>query len=151
METNSGVVASIAPALAHSLGTSHQVLGHYLNGWDKWQSKEYFRQAREIRARAKAEIRVLTPWEEQQAHACDRAGAGAMAHSMLLDTLARIKREAKRSPLSWWDIKTLRILVRAGFPEAQELLRKCSQSSVENQKNNLPVIPPGTSKSFRRA
>ena len=29
--------------LARELGTSHQLLSHYLQGWEKWQAKEYRR------------------------------------------------------------------------------------------------------------
>jgi LmbE family N-acetylglucosaminyl deacetylase len=138
-------------ALARELGTSHQLLGDYLKRWEKWQSKEYRHQAEEIRARAKAENRLTTPWEQQQVHACDRAQIRALAASALLDMLARIKREAKRGPLSGWQIKMLKILAHAGFPEAQALLQKCSQTSAKNQKNNLPPIPSGAAKSFRPA
>jgi hypothetical protein len=59
-------------ALARELGTSHQLLACYLKRLDQWQANEYWRQAREIRARVKTENRLLTPWEEQQARACDR-------------------------------------------------------------------------------
>jgi hypothetical protein len=61
-------------ALARQVGISHQLLGHYLSRLDEWQSKEYFRQARESHASAAAENRPLTTSEEQQANACDRAG-----------------------------------------------------------------------------
>src|SRR6266852_6759903 len=39
-------------ALARQLGTSHQLLSHYLRSWAKWQAKECRRQAEEIRASA---------------------------------------------------------------------------------------------------
>jgi hypothetical protein len=61
-------------ALARQLETSHQLLKHYLDGLEKWRYQERYRKAKqeseEIRARAKAENRVLTPWEEQRVHAC---------------------------------------------------------------------------------
>ena len=41
-------------ALARELGTSHQLLTFYLKRLDQWQADEYWRQAREIRARVKA-------------------------------------------------------------------------------------------------
>jgi hypothetical protein len=119
-------------ALARDLGTSHQLLAFYLMGLGEWQAREYWRRAREIRARAKDENRGLTPWEEQQARANDRAGAGTMAHSMLLDQIGRMKRESEPRPLVWQEIKVLKILARH-FPEAQELLQKCSQNSVKDQ------------------
>jgi hypothetical protein len=46
-------------AIARELGTTHQLLGHFLKGWEKWQAKEYRRQAKEIRVSAEAETR---PW-----------------------------------------------------------------------------------------
>jgi hypothetical protein len=58
-------------ALARALGTSHQLLTFYLKRLDQWQANEYWRQVREIRARVRTENRLLTPWEEQQARACD--------------------------------------------------------------------------------
>jgi hypothetical protein len=136
-------------ALARKLGTSHQLLGHYLKRLEKWQGEECLRKAREIRARAQAENRLLTPWEIQQAHACDRAGVRATVHSMLVDQIERMNQESERRPLCWQEIKSLRIFARE-FPEAQELLQKCSQSSAKKSENNLPVIPRRAVKSFRR-
>jgi hypothetical protein len=46
-------------ASAREVDTSHQLLSHYLLHWDKWQAKEYRRQAEELRARARTETR---PW-----------------------------------------------------------------------------------------
>jgi predicted secreted protein len=45
-------------ALARELGTSHQLLVHYLKRLEKWQGEQYFRQAREILARVEAENRA---------------------------------------------------------------------------------------------
>src|SRR5215831_16932874 len=59
-------------ALARELGTSHQLLNHYLRNWHKWQAKEYRRKAQEIRARAEMQNRTLTPREEQQATSYDQ-------------------------------------------------------------------------------
>ncbi|HXN17527.1 MAG TPA: hypothetical protein VN875_04280 [Candidatus Binatus sp.] len=50
----------------HREQTSNKLLTFYLNGLEKWQGEEYWHQAREIRARAIAEDRLLTPWEDQQ-------------------------------------------------------------------------------------
>jgi hypothetical protein len=66
-------------ALARELGTSHQLLSFYLKILHKWQSKESWRQAKEIRARANAEGRPLTQSEEQQVYAYNRAGIRATA------------------------------------------------------------------------
>ena len=136
-------------ALARELGTSHQLLSFYLKRLDQWQAKEYWRQAREIRARAIAEDRSLNQWEEQQVHAYTRAGVRATVGPMLLDVIKRLREESERRPLVWQEIKSLKILA-PGFPEAQDLLQKCSQSSVRTRKNNLPALPCSASKSFRR-
>jgi hypothetical protein len=68
---------------------------------------------------------------------------------MLLDDIKRMKRESERRPLVWQEIKALNIFARR-FPEAQELLQNCSQNSVKNQQNNLPVSSSRAAKSFRR-
>jgi hypothetical protein len=137
-------------ALAGELGTSHQLLGHYLEHLGKWQAKEYWRQAREIRARAIAQGPPLTQWEDQQARAYDRVALRLTTGYMLLDHIKRMKEESERRPLCWQEIKGLKILARK-FPEAHALLQKCSQSNAKNQKNNLPPISSGAAKSFRRA
>ena len=61
-------------ALARELGTSHQLLGHYLRHWEVWQAKEYQRQANELRRRARAETR---PWvrDDMQPSQIDRSEA----------------------------------------------------------------------------
>lgn len=51
-------------ALAAELGTSHQLLSFYLQGWDKWQMKECLRKAQEAPDRAKTENQSLTAGEE---------------------------------------------------------------------------------------
>jgi hypothetical protein len=69
-------------ALAREIGTSHQLLNHYLKGLEEWQYEERFRQAikalKGIRARAQAENRFLTPWENQQFLALAREALLAM-------------------------------------------------------------------------
>ena len=138
-------------ALARELGTSHQLLKHYIDRLEKWLYQERFRRAKKqsegIRARAAAEGRYMTPSEEQQVRAYDRAAMSAMVAPMLLDQIESIKQADKRGPLNSHQIKTLKLLAR-GFPEAGELLQK-SQSSLKNQKNNLPAISASAAKSFR--
>ena len=89
-------------ALARELGTSHQLLTHYLAGLVKWQYEERYRKAKkesdEICARANAESRNLTYWEEQKIRACDKAHIQSLVTPALHDLLERIKREAKRGP-----------------------------------------------------
>jgi hypothetical protein len=90
-------------ALARELGTSHQLLTHYLAGLEKWQYEERYRRAKkqadEICARAEAENRNLTFWEEQQVRACDTARIKGLVGPALLAELEGIKRDAKRGPL----------------------------------------------------
>src|SRR6266513_3369736 len=142
-------------ALACELGTSHQLLNHYLKGLEEWQYKERSRQAEKaselIRNRAQAENRLLTPWERHQVCALAREALRAMVTPILLDQLECIKQDAKRAPLHWAQIRMLKLFARQEFPGAKELLKKCQQSSAKNRKNNLPVIHAAASKSFRIA
>jgi hypothetical protein len=137
-------------ALACELGTSHQLLAFYLNGLDEWQGREYLRQATKIRAAANSERRHLSQYEENQIHSYTRAGVRAIAGAALRDSIKRMRKESKHRGLCWHEIKSLKILA-PGFPEAQELLQKCSQSGVKTAKNNLPPISTAVAKSFRHA
>jgi hypothetical protein len=126
-------------ALAREIGTSHQLLEHYLNGLEEWQYKERFRQAKKalegILARAQAENRFITPGEEQQFCALAREALRAMVTPVLLNQLQCIKQDAKRGPLRGAKIKLLKLLARQEFPGAKELLKNCHQSSAKNQDN----------------
>jgi hypothetical protein len=62
----------------------------------KWQGEEHLHRAREIRTHASSENRFLTPREEQQARSCDRAGFHAIVHSMLVDSIQRMKKDSER-------------------------------------------------------
>jgi hypothetical protein len=126
-------------ALARELGTSHQLLAFYLNGLEKWQGGEYWRQAREIRARAIAEDRPLTQWEDQQARAYDRAALQLTTGYMLRDSIRRMKKDSERGPLCWHDIKALKMLAPK-FPEAQELLEKCLQNGIKKRKRFAVIV-----------
>jgi len=125
-------------ALAREIGTSHQLLEHYLKGLEEWQYKERFRQAKkaleEILARAQAENRLMTPWEKQQFCALAREALRAMVAPILLDKLECIKQDAKRGPLHGAQIKMLKLFARQEFPGAKELLKKCQQSSAKIRK-----------------
>ena len=104
-------------ALACQLSTSHQLLKHYLDGLEKWQHKERMckakKESEEIRARAKAEGRPMTL----------REALGVIVTPALLDMIEGIKREAQHGRLNCHQVKMLKLLARAGFPEAQELLQ----------------------------
>jgi hypothetical protein len=106
-------------ALACELGTSHQMLAYYLDGLERWQAEE---EAKRIRARAKVESRAMTT------HEC----LDAMITPGLFRQIEKLKQAAKRGPLNYWQIKMLKLYARR-FPEAHELLQKCTQSSAENR------------------
>jgi hypothetical protein len=115
--------------MARQLGTSHQLLKHYLDGLEKWRYKERHRKATEESnqriARAIAESRPMTEWEEQRYHACTMVAIRAKAAALLLGKLARLKQEARRGPLNPAQVKLVTILAKRGFIEAQELLGIC--------------------------
>jgi predicted secreted protein len=140
-------------ALAAQLGTSHQLLKHYLDGLEKWRCEEQYRVAKrrmeEIKASAQADDRELLPWEEAEVRACNRAVIGGLVGPMILDNIARLKQKAQNGPLFWQEIKILKIFAAQGFSEAKEVLQKCTRSSVKRQRrvkrknDNLPpVVPP---------
>jgi hypothetical protein len=97
--------------LARQIGTSHQLLSHYLRGWDKWQAKQYRHRAKEIRARLEAETR---PWVInallKEADAYDRAAFQCMISFMLEDLLRQIERDAKVGCL-----KAVQVIRTGGF------------------------------------
>jgi|HubBroStandDraft_6_1064221.scaffolds.fasta_scaffold289214_3 hypothetical protein len=126
-------------ALARELGTSHQLLAFYLNGLEKWRGEEYWRQAREIRARAIAEDRPLTQWEDQQALAYDRAALHFTTGYMLRYSIKRMKKDSERGPLCWHDVQSLKMLAPK-FPEAQELLEKCLQNGIKKRKRFAVIV-----------
>lgn len=126
-------------ALAGELGTSHQLLSFHLKHLDRWQAKEYWHQAREIRARANAEGRPLTQWEDQQARAYDRAGLRITTGQILGDCIERMKMESERRPRSWQEIKSLKIFARQ-FPEAQEVSQTRSPDDRKKRKCFAEIV-----------
>ena len=126
-------------APARELGTSHQLLSFYLKNLHKWQSEEYWRQAKEIRARANAEDRALTEQEEQQVYAYNRAAMRAAVGPMLLETIERMRQDSERRLLSRQEIRVLKILARQ-FPDAQEVLQKCSRDGVMKRKRFAEIV-----------
>jgi hypothetical protein len=114
-------------ALARELRTSHQLLGTYLKGLKKWQEKDYRRRAESIREHALAENRSMTPAEEGQAAALDRAGLRLMIESVLdsaFRTYEREFREMEPGTLRGEKLRFLKALARRGVPFAQKLLQK---------------------------
>jgi hypothetical protein len=150
-------------ALACELGTSHQLLSHLLVGLEKWQGKERYRQAKnrskEIRSRAEVEKRPLSRLEEEQIRASDRASTRALIDSILLNKIESIKRKAKRGLLNSHYIKMLKVFARNGFPEAEELLQKCSQTDQPKprtlelsakQQHLMNTLPKATARRYAR-
>lgn len=130
--------------LARQLGTSHQLLEHYLNGLEEWKYQERYRQAKnaseEIRARAVAEGRPLTAGEEQQARTWDREAIRAFLLPGLLKRLEEIKQDAERGPLHRLQYKMLEIYAKEGFSAAQELLQKRKQIGVKKRKPFAEIV-----------
>jgi hypothetical protein len=92
-----------------------------------------------IRARADAENRPMTQWEEQQACAYDRAAVSITAGCMLRADIKRMRKESERRPLCRQEIKALKIYARH-FPKAQELLLKCSKSGPKKRKHFAEIV-----------
>lgn len=126
-------------ALARELGTSHQLLTFYLKGLEEWRATEYFRQARELRARANAEDRPMTQWEEQQARSYDRAGISLMTGAIIVDDIRRIRQDSERRPLTWHEVKALKIYAR-NFPEARELLETRPHEGPKKRKRFAEIV-----------
>ena len=137
-------------AVGRELGTSHQLLGHYLTNWEKWQAKEYRRQAKQIRVSAGTETH---PWivaeMQRQAQGLEKAAFQSMIGSVLDDALRQLKRKARGGKLSRGELGMLRLFASRGYREAQKVLDR--YSSMEKSTNNLPLIPSRTAKSFKRA
>ena len=97
-------------ALASELDTTHQMLGYYLDGLDRWLAKD---QAKCIRANAKAEGREMTmrEWYHEQ--------------------IEELKQKAKRGPLNSYQVKLLNLFAKQGFSGANEILQKCRQMTPQ--------------------
>ena len=108
-------------AFAVELGSSHQMLAYYLNGLDKWQAEE---RAKQIRAHAEAEGREMTLRE-----CCD-----AIIAPGLYRQIEKLKHAAKRGPLSYWQIKMLKLFAKQGFSGAKEILGTCRQRTPQEER-----------------
>jgi len=131
-------------ALARALGTSHQLLQHYLDGLEKWRYMERYRNAQQesdqILARAFVEGRPMTEWEEQRRHDCTIAAVRAKAGAVLLDELKKMTQVARRGPLHPAEFKFVKMLVKQGFPGAQELLQRCLQVGLKKRKAFAEIV-----------
>jgi len=116
--------------LARELRTSHQLLGHFLNNWEKWQAKESRRKAQEIRALMDGETR---PWVvdeiERRAVACEAAAFRSTLAAALSSELRKLRRQAARGQLSAGGVKMLKMFASRGYGEAEEALRKFSRAN----------------------
>lgn len=108
-------------ALARELDTSHQLLTFYLKGLDRWLAKE---QAKRIRARARSESRGMTM----------RECYGAILLPGLLDQIEKLRRDARRVPLNSHQVKILKLFAKQGFSGAKEILEKCRQMTLREER-----------------
>ena len=124
------------------MGTSHQLLSFYLRRWDKWQAKEYQRNAKDICAGAKAENRTLTGAEQAQVVAYGRAALQSMINSVVPDMLTALRKEAMRGKLSRQQLRLAEILARKGYGREIEKIfcgeRLSGPHIQEFIKKNLP-------------
>jgi hypothetical protein len=118
-------------ALGAEMGCSHQLLSFYLRGWYAWRRREYKRKSAEIEARAKAERRELTPWEEAQISECRRMRFRCLLSAKVEEHLREMEAEAREPSfvLSKGAMKFVAAFARKGFPEAQRILRRCAERS----------------------
>lgn len=124
-------------ALARELGTSHQLLTHYLVGLEEWQRQEGYRranqEAEEIRARAASENRGLERW-----------GVGKLVAALWIPQrdkiMEEIRREAQRGRRNHWQFKTLKMFARYSVPGAPELLQKCLQVGIRKRKRFETIV-----------
>ena len=116
-------------ALARELGTSHQLLKHYLDGLDTWQADE---RAKQIQERAEVEGRPMTLRE-----CCD-----AHITPVFFRWIEELRQKAKRGPLNYGEIKMLKLFAKQGFPGTKELLEKHgSPTKVKEQRKKLELSP----------
>ena len=120
--------------LAAEMGTSHQLLSYYLQRLDEWQDRrqgtEYEHQAEAIRARARAENRPLTQWEESQVVANRRAALRSFLRSGLPASLRRLQRKiGEACGPTKQQIVELEFFAGWGFPMAQKILATHSQKN----------------------
>jgi hypothetical protein len=113
-------------ALARELGTSHQLLSHYLEGLEKWQMKEYRRQEKQICARAEAQHRPLTFFEEQQAMDYGRAALRVMAMGAIEHAVKQLERDAKKGTFTTRQVKVLRDLASRGHERSRKIIENLS-------------------------
>jgi hypothetical protein len=129
--------------LALELNTSHQLLAHYLDDLEVWQAKENYREAKdsikEIRIRAETEKRPVTPWEEQQIRANDRASLHFLIDSVVIGALRKWERELEQDvkagrPPAAQAGRLLRTFATRGNQQARAILDKYFPEAQRNRK-----------------
>jgi hypothetical protein len=115
--------------LARKLGTSHQLLKHYLYGLEKWQVKEAWRRAREYRAQAKANDQPMNSWEALQSSILDRHAFCLQIEAAMNESLATWELEIEHAvrdgkPVAPELPKIVRKIAASGNEKAQAMLRK---------------------------
>ena len=117
-------------SLARDLGTSHQLLNHYLEGLGVWQAKrqceEYCRLKDEIEAREKAEHRWCTAQEDPRVGIYGRKWVDQMLVVAMEKTLSRWRRQARKKNLTTKQIKVLDGLASMGHKGARKILQNLS-------------------------
>jgi len=119
-------------ALARELGTSHQLVNHYLAGLDEWQAKrqceEYRRLKDEIEAREKAEHRWCTPQEDPRVCIYGRKWLAQMFVVAREEALSHWRRQKKN--LTTKQIKTLGELASRGHKGARKMLESMGKAEM---------------------
>jgi hypothetical protein len=83
-----------------------------------------------------------------QAKAIETAAFRSMLGSALDDMLRRLRQKARGGRLSRGESGMLRLFASRGYGDAQKALDR--YRSADKSKNNLPLIPSRTAKSFKR-
>ena len=124
--------------LARELGTSHQLLQHYLNGLEEWECRERYQRAKEKALEKAAEIRARVEAEGREMTM--REAINAIVTPGLHDQIERIRQDAKRGPLHPAQFKILKLWAKQGFPGAQEVLQKCASAGLKKRKHFAAIV-----------
>jgi len=100
--------------LARNLGTSHQLLGFYLQRWEEWGKAEEIRECATNRG-------IPRSWSRTYKRNIETA---------LSRTLEQLEQDAKGGRLTRTEIEALWLFSSRGYRRAQDILR-------ENRKSNL--------------
>jgi len=125
-------------ALARQLGTSHQLLKHYLDGLEEWACKARYQRAKEAAEREAAEIRARVKAEGR--HMTMRELIATIITPGEIDQVEKLRQEAKRGPLHRLQVAMLKILARQGLPGARETLQKCLEMGTKKRKQFAQIV-----------